>query len=112
MARKTVLFADGVAPGDESSSSGAEALRSPAKLNASKQRKRLRRKRTLKATGRKRLMERLKLPVSVIAFFDFCFIYPLFIKTVDRLGTIYESRGFIDFSKSQGTEFDTLKLWN
>ncbi|KAL9692761.1 hypothetical protein quinque_016516, partial [Culex quinquefasciatus] len=62
VARKTVLFADGVAPGDESSSSGAEALRSPAKLNASKQRKRLRRKRTLKATGRKRLMERLKLP--------------------------------------------------
>lgn len=62
VARKKVLFADGVAPGDESSSSGAEALRSPAKITASKQRKRLRRKRTLKATGRKRLMDRLKLP--------------------------------------------------
>lgn len=95
VARKTVLFADGVAPGDESSSSGAEALRSPAKLNASKQRKRLRRKRTLKATGRKRLMERLKLPVRVDAFFDFSFIYSFFVKTVDRFGTIYEPRGHL-----------------
>lgn len=64
VARKKVLFADGVAPGDESSSSGAEALRSPAKIAASKTRKKLRRKRTLKATGRKRLIDRLKLPVS------------------------------------------------
>lgn len=62
VARKKVLFADGVAPGDESSSSGAEALRSPAKIAASKTRKKLRRKRTLKATGRKRLIDRLKLP--------------------------------------------------
>lgn len=62
VARKAVLFADGVAPGDESSSSGAEALRSPAKISASKQRKKIRRKRTLKTTGRKRLLDRLKLP--------------------------------------------------
>lgn len=66
VARKKVLFADGVAPGDESSSSGAEALRSPAKIAASKTRKKLRRKRTLKATGRKRLIDRLKLPVSAM----------------------------------------------
>ncbi|EAA05059.3 AGAP011241-PA, partial [Anopheles gambiae str. PEST] len=62
-AKKSVLFADGVAPGDESSSSGDETKeRSPNKLSAAKQRKKMRRQRTLKLTGKKRLIDKLKQP--------------------------------------------------
>uniref|UniRef100_A0A182QN83 Uncharacterized protein n=1 Tax=Anopheles farauti TaxID=69004 RepID=A0A182QN83_9DIPT len=61
--KKSVLFADGVAPGDESSSSDDETKeRSPNKLSTAKQRKKMRRQRALKISGKKRLMDRLKQP--------------------------------------------------
>lgn len=63
-AKKSVLFADGVAPGDESSSSDDETKeRSPNKVSVTaKQRKKIRRQRALKLSGKKRLMDRLKQP--------------------------------------------------
>uniref|UniRef100_A0A182J5H2 Uncharacterized protein n=1 Tax=Anopheles atroparvus TaxID=41427 RepID=A0A182J5H2_ANOAO len=61
--KKSVLFADGMAPGDKSSSSADEAKeKSPNKQSVAKQRKKLRRQRTLKISGKKRLIDRMKLP--------------------------------------------------